>query len=128
MLLNILPGSHRSRFLERQSHCLPRRHPDEKGEPSVGGEGLGAKRSSLSNRKICWARRIISVQYSQLLCAMFSVGMGRGVGVEAESRKRETTRVRQRLNYVAGYCLVTCRDEEAAYWLFVAIFKRVRDF
>jgi len=31
------------------------------------------------------------------------------------------------MNYIAGYCLIVCRgDEEASFWLFVAIHKKVK--
>ena len=67
-------------------------------------------------------------------CAMFCVpAVSSGAGLENIDDDdvdgnliADNSRYVSGLNYVAGYCLVTCKDEEAAYWLFVAIFKRVR--
>jgi hypothetical protein len=99
------------------------RHVDGGGEEKDSTppqELLGPFASSLCNILSCF-------------CAMFSVGMWGQADAEAEvggdgdaDDPKLQSRYVSGLNYVAGYCLVTCRDEEAAYWLFVAIFKRVR--
>ena len=102
--------------------------PTKRAEPSVGGEGLGGEEKlSVQPQDLLGPFASSLCNILSCFCAMFSVGMGRGVGVEAgESQAGNDSRYVSGLNYVAGYCLVTCRDEEAAYWLFVAIFKRVR--